>query len=191
MDKNNALNFPLFPAVEAHQLANPTLKDNFIQRVCVMHRWQQLAKEDTTIYPLIRFHKQHHHLFLSHDPDKAAEIEKILLLKNTIKIDELHTMYIQAVNITLKRIPTRKNHACVMQQLLTVLKYYLTREDFQEIQQSIENYQLGRKSIKTPLTLLRYHAGIYPLPEISNSVYLFPYSQECILCQQNDLAIAM
>ena len=96
--------------MEEHQLANPALKDNFIQRVCVMHRWQQLAKEDSTIYPLIRFHRQHHHLYLSHDPAKAAKIEVILSLKNTIAIDDLHAMYIQSVIDALRSIPSRKNH---------------------------------------------------------------------------------
>ncbi|MEE9345063.1 MAG: DUF1722 domain-containing protein [Methylococcales bacterium] len=185
------LNFPLFPVVKEHELANPALKDNFIQRVCIMHRWQQLAKEDTTIYPLIRFHQQHQHLYLSHDPDKAGEIEEILLLKNTIDIDELQTMYIQSVIDALRSIPSRKNHASVLQQLLTVIQPYLTREDQQEMQQSIEHYQMGKKSITIPLTLLRYHVGMHALPEISNSAYLFPYLQERMLCQQNEVAIAI
>lgn len=183
---NSRVDFPLFPVIEDHQLADPVLKENFIQRVCVMHRWQQLAKQDTTIYPLIRFHQQHHHLYLSHDPDKAVEIERILSLKNTIDIDELHTIYIQAVIEALSSIPSRKNHVSVMQQLLAHIEPYLTREDLQEIEQSIEHYQLDEKSIKIPLTLLRYHVGIHPSPAVANSAYLFPYPQERILCEQNE-----
>ena len=188
---NCRLDFPSFPVMEEHQLANPALKDNFIQRVCVMHRWQQLAKEDSTIYPLIRFHRQHHHLYLSHDPAKAAKIEVILSLKNTIAIDDLHAMYIQSVIDALRSIPSRKNHVVVLQQLLAVIGLYITSEEQEEIQQSIEHYQLGEKSIKIPLTLLRYHVGMHPLPEISNSAYLFPYPQERMLCQQNEMAIAI
>jgi uncharacterized protein YbgA (DUF1722 family)/uncharacterized protein YbbK (DUF523 family) len=188
---NLKLDCPLFPVVEEHQLTNPASKDNFIQRVCVMHRWQQLAKEDTTIYPLTRFHQQHQHLYLSHDPDKAAEIEEILLLKNTIDMNELHTMYIHSVMDALRSLPSRKKHASVLQQLLIVIQPYLTREDQQEIQQSIEYYQMGKKSITIPLTLLRYHVGMHSLPEISNSAYLFPYPQERMLCQQNEVAIAI
>ena len=183
---NARFDFPLFPVIDDHQLADPVLKENFIQRVCVMHRWQQLAKQDTTIYPLIRFHQQHHHLYLSHDPDKAVEIERILSLKNTIDIDELYTIYIQAVIEALSSIPSRENHVSVMQQLLADIEPYLTREDLQEIEQSIEHYQLGEKSIKIPLTLLRYHVGIHPSPAVANSAYLFPYPQERILCEQNE-----
>jgi uncharacterized protein YbgA (DUF1722 family) len=183
---NSRFNVPLFPVIEDYQLADPALKENFIQRVCVMHRWQQLAKQDTSIYPLIRFHQQHYHLYLSHDPDKAGEIERILSLKNTIDIDELHTIYIQTVIDALSSIPSRKNHVFVMQQLLVDIEPYLTREDQQEIEQSIEQYQLGKKSIKIPLTLLRYHVGIHSSSEVANSVYLFPYPQERILCEQNE-----
>ncbi|MEE9412739.1 MAG: DUF1722 domain-containing protein [Methylococcales bacterium] len=183
---NFKLGSPLFPVIGDQQLANPSLKENFIQRVCVMHRWQQLAKQDTTIYPLIRFHRQHHHLYVSHDPNRAVEIETILSLKNTIDMDELHTIYIQAVTDVLNNIPSKKNHVIALQQLLSVIEPYLTREDQQEVEQSIEHYCIGKKSIKAPLTLLRYHVSTHTLPGVFDSAYLFPYSQERILCLQNE-----
>ncbi len=183
--------FPLVPIEKRQRLTDPELKKNFIQRVCVMHRWQRLANEDRSIFPLIRFHKRHYHVYLSHDSEKAFELKSLLSLQNRLSIDDLYTLYIQTAMDALNSIPSCDNHSFVLRYLLNVLESYLSRDEHQEINQSIERYQSSDESIKIPLTMLRYQAGKHSLPELVNSVYLFPYPQESMFDEQNEVAIAI
>lgn len=183
--------FPLVPIEKKQGLTDPELKKNFIQRVCVMHRWQRLANEDRSIFPLIRFHKRHYHIYLSHDSEKAFELKSLLSLQNSLSIDDLYTLYIQTAMDALNNIPSCDDHSFVLRYLLNVLVSYLSRDEHQEINQSIERYQSNDESIKTPLTMLRYQAGKHSLPELTNSVYLFPYPQESMFCEENEVAIAI
>lgn len=182
----------LIPVEEIWQLADRKINQNFIQRVCVMHRWQQLnAREDKTIYPLVRFHKRHIHVYLSHSQKKTDEIKSILSRQESQDIDELYTEYIHKVMDVLECPPTRRNHVFVLRRLLSTIDTYLSKDELQDIHQSIDEYESGKESIKVPLTQLRYHASQYAVPDLTNSVYLFPYPQESMFSEHSDVAIAI
>ncbi len=182
----------LIPVEELSQLSQRGLRENFIQRVCVMHRWQQLVEnEDESIYPLIRFHKRHSHLYQSHDSEKTIEIKAILSQQDSLGIHELYLNYIQKVMEVIKSIPSSQSHVIALRQLLSAVESFLSHDELETIHKSIESYQSGEEVIKIPLTLLRHYAGKYSIPELMNSVYLFPYPQESLFLEQSEVAIAI
>ena len=87
--------------------------------------------------------------------------------------------------------PTLHSHALVLRQLLAIVQPYLSVETHESIGQSIERYERGEESIKMPLVQLRYQASQYAIPELTNSVYLFPYPQEGLFSEFSDVAIAI
>jgi uncharacterized protein YbbK (DUF523 family) len=58
--------FPLIPVEEEGRLCNPTLRENFIERVFCYRRWQDLVQSGVTRQPLVQFHRIHKYLLLAH-----------------------------------------------------------------------------------------------------------------------------
>jgi uncharacterized protein YbbK (DUF523 family) len=58
---------PLMPVEEEGRLGHPTLRENFIQRVYVFHRWKTLLAEGLTPSGLTRFHARHKFIIMAHD----------------------------------------------------------------------------------------------------------------------------
>jgi hypothetical protein len=49
-------NFPYLPMEEEGRLGDAVLRENFIQRVFIMHRWCQLKEQGMTLNDLLNFH---------------------------------------------------------------------------------------------------------------------------------------
>ena len=50
---------PLLPVEEEGRLGDPVLRENFIQRVFIFHRWQQMVERGLTPSRLVEFHTRH------------------------------------------------------------------------------------------------------------------------------------
>ena len=60
--------FPLIPVEEEGRLCDPTLRENFIERVFCYRRWQDLVQSGVTKQALVQFHTIHKYLLLAHQP---------------------------------------------------------------------------------------------------------------------------
>lgn len=175
-------NNPLLPVEEEGRLGDPGLRENFIQRVYVLYRWQQLLLEGLSAQRLTTFHARHKLIIMSH-----ADYRDLGQLLADVRKDNLQAVagqYIAQLMDILKIVPERKNHVNVLQHIQGYLKKELDKDDKAELSELIERYRNGEVPLIVPLTLLKHHFRKSPDPYIENSYYLSPYPQELKLVNQ-------
>ena len=176
-------NNPLLPVEEEGRLGDPKLRENFIRRVYIFHRWKKLLSEGLTPAKLTRFHARHKLIIMSHA--NYADLGRLLAIITSKNLEEIAQTYITQLMKILKKPPSRKNHVNVLQHIQGYLKKRLLADDKAELSELINSYQRGDIPLIVPLTLLKHHFRKNPDPYIEESYYLNPYPAELKLI--NDL----
>ena len=170
-------NFPHLPVEEEGRLGDPILCENFIQRVFVFKRWQDMVQAGTSSAALTKFHSNHKLVLYSHDQQSARELGRELSGASAEFSDE----YLQRMMKILKVVATRANHVNVLEHVRGYLKTELDKEDKQALSETIENYRLGMLPLNVPITLLRHHFRKHPNEYIDRSYYMQPHPTELML----------
>jgi uncharacterized protein YbgA (DUF1722 family)/uncharacterized protein YbbK (DUF523 family) len=175
-------NNPLLPVEEEGRLGDPGLRENFIQRVYVYHRWRQLLADGLTLNSLMIFHARHKLIIMSHADYR--ELGQLLASATKENVADIAKQYIAQVMAVLKIVVNRANHVNVLQHIQGYLKKDLSADDKAELCEIIERYRNGEVPLIVPLTLLKHHFRKSPDPYIENSYYMSPYPQELRLINQ-------
>lgn len=175
-------NNPLLPVEEEGRLGDPRLRENFIQRVYVLHRWKQLLAEGLTASRLTRFHARHKLIIMSHE--NYLDLGLLLAAITKSNVNDVANAYITQLMKTLKKVASRKSHVNVLQHIQGYLKKELSTDDKAELCELIERYRQGEIPLIVPLTLLKHHFRKNPDPYIEDSYYMSPYPQELQLINQ-------
>lgn len=173
--------FPAMPVEEEGRLGDPILRENFVQRVYVLHRWRELCHQPLTASELMTFHSRHKLIAMSHDQNRTRDLGRIIAAVRAETIDAVAREYIVALMDCLKTIATRGNHVNVLQHIQGYLKTKLDDDDKHELIECIENYRQNRLPLIVPLTLLRHHFRKQPDAFIENSYYMQPHPGELAL----------
>lgn len=173
---------PLLPVEEEGRLGDPGLRENFIQRVFVLHRWRQLVAAGLTLQSLTRFHARHKLIVMSRGDYRA--LGQLLANAQPGDLPEVAARYISLLMATLRQVPTRGRHVNVLQHIQGYLKKDLDADDKAELSEVIERYRQGDLPLIVPLTLLKHHFRKAPDPYIDESYYMSPYPQELRLLNQ-------
>ena len=173
-------NFPNLPIEEEGRLNDMVLRENFIQRVFVYARWQQLTSTTFSLNDIQQFHAQHKYIYMSHDQTLLKTLGA-LLAQPCENITSLAQSYISQAMLLLKNRATKSNHANTLQHIQGYLKKHISQDDKQELCETIEQYNHGYLPLIVPITLLRHHFRKYPNEYISNSFYLCPHPSELML----------
>lgn len=176
--------WPALPIEEEGRLGDPLLRENFIQRVFVRRRWQQLSEHTLNANALMTFHSRHKLIAMSHDQNRARELGRLIASVNAENIDQLAAQYIVQLMACLKIVATRGNQVNVLQHIQGYLKQALSSDDKQELCETIESYRQGLVPLIVPLTLLRHHFRKQPDPFIEDSHYMKPHPAELSLLNE-------
>lgn len=168
-------NFPDLPVEEEDRLGRPALRENFIQRVFAMARWQKLLELGLSKDRLVDFHARHKLMIMSHDPASQRNLQKIVAAMNTENLRENAQEYLSQFMAVLRIPATRSKHVNVLQYILGHLNGSLDAGKKQQIIQTIEKYRIGRVSLIAPITLLSQYVNAHSDSNISNSWYMDPY----------------
>jgi uncharacterized protein YbgA (DUF1722 family) len=77
---------------------------------------------------------------------------------------------------------SRGKHVNVLQHLMGYLKNHITADDKQELLGLVEDYRQGLAPLIVPLTLLKHHLNLCPVPErVHPQVHLNPYPRDLML----------
>ncbi len=178
--------FPNLPLEEEGRLGDPHLRENFIQRVYVYHRWQQLLAKGIKPNDLVQFHSDHKYLIMAHDQDGLRQLGQLVAQagKNALDLPALSHQYITLLMQVLKRIATRGQQANTLSHIMGYLREYLDSADRAELVEMIERYQQGYIPLIVPITLLKHHFRRHPMPYIDRQYYLNPHPGELMLLNQ-------
>jgi uncharacterized protein YbgA (DUF1722 family)/uncharacterized protein YbbK (DUF523 family) len=172
---------PLLPVEEEGRLGDPGLRENFIMRVFVYHRWQQLQRSRLSAKKLTDFHAAHKYLVMAHNQAAYKRLGSLLADAGTQDLKTLSQTYIEELMSALRRPASRRGHANVLQHLLGYLKNRLDPEDKAEMLAVIEQYREGLVPLVVPITLLKHHFRRHPHEYIERQVYLSPHPHESML----------
>lgn len=174
---------PLLPVEEDGRLGDPELRDNFIERVFVYHRWQTLEAAGLTAARLLDFHTRHKLVLMAHDVEAYRYLGRMLATIERRALRAQAERYVAALMAALTRPATRARHANVLEHILGYFKTALDREDRAELRELIHRYRAGALPRTMPLTLLRHHLRRHPNDYLATQVYLHPAPAEMLLRQ--------
>lgn len=174
-------NMPHLPVEEEGRLGDAVIRENFIQRVFVLWRWNEMLKSAVTVADITGFHARHKLIIMSHDQNKVRELGKLVASINSDNLSATAELYISKLMDTLKVKATKGNHVNVLQHVQGYLKSYLDGIDKQELSQIIEDYHQGQVPLIVPITLLNHYFRKHPNHYILDSWYMKPYPAEMSL----------
>ena len=172
---------PLLPCEEEGRLGDPVLRENFIARVFVYHRWQCLVAEGLSPGRLVAFHTDHKFLLLAHNQSAYRRMGRLVAEAGNKSMDEIGDRYAAELMAALKRRAGRKQHVNVLQHILGFVSDHLDAGDRAEVVEIIEQYYAGFVPLIVPVTLLNHHFRRQPNEFITRQHYLRPHPRELML----------
>jgi uncharacterized protein YbgA (DUF1722 family)/uncharacterized protein YbbK (DUF523 family) len=169
---------PHMPVEEEGRLNDAVLRENFINRIYVYHRWHQLRQQGFTAAKLIAFHTDHKYLVMAHSQAAYQRLGRLLSNLPGASLDKIATTYIEELMQTLKRRVTRSRHVNVLQHIMGYLKKSITTDDKRELVNCIEAYRRQETPLVVPMTLLKHYFRLHPDSYMSRQIYLQPHPEQ-------------
>ncbi|HEV2851513.1 MAG TPA: DUF523 and DUF1722 domain-containing protein [Thermoanaerobaculia bacterium] len=173
---------PDLPAEEEGRLNDPALRESFITRVFVHHRWREGERAGWTRAALLRFHERHKFLLMARNQAALRRLGRLLGESDRREpVEALAAAYRRGLTEILRRPATRRGHANVLQHLAGYVSDALDGAGRAELAETIERYRLGLVPLIVPLTLIRHHVRRRGAGYLQDQVYLDPHPHELML----------
>jgi uncharacterized protein YbbK (DUF523 family) len=114
--------FPLLPVEEEGRLHDPTIRQNFIERVFALARWRELLAENQSLGSLVEFHTKHKLLILSHSARHYREMGRLVAGAKGVSLQSLLEDYQKQLMEALKLRATPKKNANVLMHMAGYFK---------------------------------------------------------------------
>lgn len=173
--------FPLVPVEEEGRLCDPSLRENFIERVFCYHRLQELLQNGFSRQGLIRFHTIHKYLLLSHSPQHYKTMGRLVGQAEQYRPKELTMQYGDLFMKTLAVKTTVRKHVNVLHHIVGHFKNRLKTQEKVELLALIDDYHRELTPLIVPLTLIKHYVRKFDVDYIRNQVYLNPHPKELML----------
>jgi uncharacterized protein YbgA (DUF1722 family)/uncharacterized protein YbbK (DUF523 family) len=173
--------FPLIPVEEEGRLSDPSLRENFIERVFCYRRFQDLVQNGVTKQTLIRFHTIHKYLLLAHSQQHYEIMGRLVGQTKRYRLKELTLKYGEHFMRALTTKATVRKHVNVLQHIVGYFKNRLTTHEKAELLGVIADYHRGLTPLIVPLTLVKHYVQIFDVGYIRDQVYLNPHPKELML----------
>lgn len=175
--------FPLIPVEDEGRLHDPGLRENFIERIFTLARWRALdaARTGTASRDagaLIDFHARHKLLLMSHSPETAREMGRLVAAGKTMPTDALYGAYLVLLMRAMALQATKPKHSNVLQHIQGYFKKSLTSDEKAECSEVIEAFRTGLTPLIVPVTLLNHYVRKYGEPYLAGQRYLHPHPLE-------------
>jgi uncharacterized protein YbgA (DUF1722 family)/uncharacterized protein YbbK (DUF523 family) len=173
--------FPLLPVIDEGRLHDPLLRENFIERIFIFKRWQELQRRGRGISDLIRFHADHKLLIMSHSPKHATFLGRLVADAKQQNAILLLTEYITLLTEGLRLMATTKKHTNVLHHIAGYFKKQLQHDEKQELLEVIESYYKGLVPLIVPVVLIKHYIRKFGEPYLEKQYYLEPHPLELML----------
>ncbi len=172
---------PLLPVEEEGRLGDPVLRENFLERVFVFHRWLSLREAGLTPAGLVDFHSRHKLLVMAHSQAGYRRLGRIVAGAGSEPLAALADRYAAELMGALVRRATPKTHGNVLLHLVGYLKNILDHDDKAELLETVNAYRAGGLPLIVPITLLRHHFRRHPHRYVERQHYMQPHPAELML----------
>lgn len=173
--------FPELPVEEEGRLADPRLRDNFVERVFAYWRLRGLFATRWAIGDLVHFHTAHKLTLLAHSPNAYRDLGRLVAHASGKHRSELERSYGAAFMRALGRPATTSRHTNVLQHVAGYFKELLDSPSKRELGEVIDDYRRGLVPLIVPLTLVRHYVRRFAVSYLSGQLYLQPHPKELML----------
>ncbi len=173
--------FLFIPAEDEGRLQDPGIRENFIERIFVYGRWQELTAAARRPRALIAFHAAHKYLILSHSSKHLRELGALVSNVKKYRPSALFNRYFQLLADGLKLTATKKKHTNVLQHMAGYFKKQLSSEEKEELLNIIKQYHQGSVPLIVPVTLIKHYVAKYQQLYLKQQYYLSPHPVELML----------
>ncbi|MCX7821958.1 MAG: DUF523 and DUF1722 domain-containing protein [Syntrophobacterales bacterium] len=171
--------FPYIPVEDEGRLNDPKLRENFIERVFVFHRWRHNVVRKQTFRYLIEFHERHKLILMAHSPELLRKLGRIVASGSNGNFRKrVLPEYEALLWKVMKLIATTKKHSNVLYHCMGFLKRYLLPDEKQEMIEVIEAYRAEHVPLIVPITLINHYVRKYKPPYLEAQYYLNPHPIE-------------
>lgn len=173
--------FPLLPVEEEGRLTDPTLRENFIERVFAYRRLKSLFTGRWTHGALVAFHTAHKMALLAHATTAYQDLGRLVAQGAKTPRPQLRAEYETVFMRTLSIPATTKRHTNVLTHMAGHLKAHLDPASKRELADCIDEYRRGLVPLVVPITLLRHYVRLHSVDYLAGQTYLEPHPRELML----------
>jgi uncharacterized protein YbgA (DUF1722 family)/uncharacterized protein YbbK (DUF523 family) len=173
--------FPLLPVEEDGRLQDAGLRENFIERIFVMHRWHELEGRRKSLKNLMDFHASHKYLLMAHCPKTLKELGALVAHGKADSLPELYAAYFEPFITALKKIATVKKTTNVLMHMMGYFRKELGWDEKAELKGLIGHYHDGLVPLIVPVTLMNHYIRKYQSPYLIGQLFLQPHPMELML----------
>lgn len=167
--------WPLLPVEDEGRLNDPQLRENFVMRVFVLWRWQQLRAAGLTAQRLTDFHAAHKYLLMAHNGAAYRSLGRLLADFSAADPERIADDYIRILMPALATPASRPRHGNVLMHMAGHFRAHLSSAHRTRLRSVIDDYLQGLVPLSAPLTLIRHFLADHPDPWLERQVYLQPY----------------
>lgn len=173
--------FPLLPVEEEGRLADPVLRENFLERVFAMHRWQEFRRSPRDLGELVAFHTGHKLLMMAHSPEIYRQMGQLVATGKGMEREELFDRYEELLMKGMSLHATVAKNVNVLQHIMGYFKKELSPWEKGELLEVIRQYHERLVPLVVPLVLLRHYVARYGQTYLKGQLYLEPHPTELML----------
>lgn len=172
---------PALPVEEEGRLADPRLRENWIERVFAYRRLRSLFAGRWTRGQLVAFHTAHKLQVLAHSPHHYAELGRLVADAKALGRAAVRERYAAGFMEALRHLATPRRQVNVLQHVLGYFRGRLDDRDRRELAGLVEDYGRGLVPLIVPITLIRHHVARLEIAYLAGQVYLDPHPKELML----------
>ncbi|MEZ5284303.1 MAG: DUF523 and DUF1722 domain-containing protein [Vicinamibacterales bacterium] len=172
---------PLLPVEEEGHLADPRLRENFIERVFAYARLRAVFEGRWTIGALVRFHTAHKLTLLAHKPAAYRALGTLVAGAKGRGRAAVRDEYRSVFMAAMATVATPARHVNVMQHMVGYLRDVADAEVLVEIRGLVDDYRQGHVPLIVPLTRLGHCIRRHRIEYLMGQTYLDPYPRELAL----------
>ena len=173
--------YPSLPIEEEGRLADPRLRDNFVERVFAYVRLRGLFDGRWTVGGLVEFHTAHKLLLLAHAPEAYRRLGRLVAGARDVPRRDMERRYVAGFMHALAQLATTRRQTNVLQHMAGYFKGRLDAASKRELAQVIADYRRGLVPLVVPLTLVRHHVRTLDVTYLAGQTYLAPHPKELML----------
>jgi len=170
--------FPLLPVEDEGRLHDPSLRENFIERIFVLKRWRESLARGENRRSLVDFHTTHKLLILSHSPKHYQTMGKLVAHSEGLSLEQVYRHYQILLTEALFLKATPKKNSNVLLHMMGYFKEQLSADEKQELLGIIDHYRQGYLPLVVPVTLINHYVRKYDQPYLKRQAYLNPHPME-------------
>jgi len=134
---------PMLPVEEEGRLADPALRENFVERVFAMARWRAFVAGHPRPRALVAFHTAQKFAVLAHSAEQYTRLGRLVAKAGRSLAREVVDEYGRGLMTALSVRTSRGRHANVLQHLAGFLKRELGPDERAELAEVIAEYRGG------------------------------------------------